>query len=74
MRGYVAKQRHRFYAVTYEGIGPITGRDCSGYEVRDVESRLLPCVLEPDGRIHGSTRDAKRHTTLRVARHGKGAL
>ncbi|MFZ2057023.1 MAG: N-terminal phage integrase SAM-like domain-containing protein, partial [Acidimicrobiales bacterium] len=27
MRGYVAKRRDRFYAVIYEGIDPITGRE-----------------------------------------------
>lgn len=27
MRGYVAKRRNRFYAVIYEGIDPITGRE-----------------------------------------------
>jgi len=27
MRGYVAKRRSRFYAVIYEGIDPITGRE-----------------------------------------------
>ena len=27
MRGYVAQRRNRFYAVIYEGIDPITGRE-----------------------------------------------
>jgi integrase len=27
MRGYVAKRRNNFYAVIYEGIDPITGRE-----------------------------------------------
>lgn len=27
MRGYVAKRRNHFYAVIYEGIDPITGRE-----------------------------------------------
>ena len=27
MRGYVAKRRDRFYAVIYEGIDPIAGRN-----------------------------------------------
>jgi hypothetical protein len=27
MQGYVAKRRNRFYAVIYEGIDPITGRE-----------------------------------------------
>src|SRR5271156_2879942 len=27
MRGYVAQRRDRFYAVIYEGIDPITGRE-----------------------------------------------
>lgn len=27
MRGYVAKRRNRFYAVIYEGVDPITGRE-----------------------------------------------
>ena len=27
MRGYVAKKRGHFYAVIYEGIDPITGRE-----------------------------------------------
>jgi len=27
MRGYVAKRRDRFYAVIYEGLDPITGRE-----------------------------------------------
>ena len=27
MRGYVAKRRNRFYAVIYEGIDPVTGRE-----------------------------------------------
>ncbi|MBW3548873.1 MAG: hypothetical protein KY452_12185, partial [Actinobacteria bacterium] len=27
MRGYVAKRRNRFYAVIYEGLDPVTGRE-----------------------------------------------
>ena len=27
MRGYAAKRRNRYYAVIYEGIDPITGRE-----------------------------------------------
>jgi hypothetical protein len=53
MRGYVAKRRDRFYAVIYEGIDPITGRERRRWHPAGTdrtEAELLAARLAADHR------------------------
>jgi len=55
MRGHVARKRDRFYAVIYEGLDPITGRERrtwhpAGTDLADAEALAARLAAERDGR------------------------
>jgi hypothetical protein len=58
MRGYVAKRRNRLYAVIYEGIDPITGRERRSWH---------PALTDRGQAERLATRLANSHNGLRPA-------
>jgi integrase len=60
VRGYVAQRRNRFYAVIYEGIDPITGRERRRWHpagTNRVEAEELATALAA---AHGQRQDGRR--------------
>ena len=59
MRGYVAQRRNRFYAVIYEGIDPITGRERRRWHPagtdREQAEELATALAAP--KVNASTED-----------------
>jgi integrase len=66
MKGYVSKKGNRWYAVVYEGLDPVTGRErrswhAAGTERADAEQLAARLAAERNGR-----NDAARSLTLGV--------
>jgi hypothetical protein len=55
MKGHVARKRGRYYAVIYEGLDPVTGRerrswDAAGTDRAEAEALAARLAAERDGR------------------------
>ena len=55
MQGHVARKRGRFYAVIYEGLDPVTGKERrswhpAGTDRAEAEALTARLAAEPDGR------------------------
>src|SRR4029077_10540562 len=78
MKGYVAQKGNRWYAVIYEGIDRITGRErrslhAAGRQRVDAERLPAPLASDLEGdRGHGP-RDLDRHPRPRHARRRPAA-
>ena len=59
MNGYVARRRGRFYAVTYEGRDPVTGKETDG-GTRQSDACGSTDAVEPHGRRCQPRRQAPR--------------
>lgn len=69
MRGYTAKKGDRWYAVIYEGIDPVTGRErrswhAAGIDRADAEKLAARLATERNGRNARAGRNTARFTSL----------
>ena len=53
MHGYVARKHDRYYAVIYEGLDPVTGRERRSWHPAGTDRQApsaSPCGWRPSGR------------------------
>ncbi|MCA1696419.1 MAG: hypothetical protein LC749_17810 [Actinobacteria bacterium] len=62
MNGYIAQRRGRFYAVIYEGLDPVTGKERRIYGIPPVPIGLRP---------NGSRRDWRPRSKAALTRCGR---